>query len=243
MLAQRRLAVAEERLASAEARVLELAEQVAVLSRMLFGQSSEKTGPGQPGDRAGDDSPGDSGQPGGSGQAGRRGQRPGSKGHGRRDYSGLETREEIHDVPDGQRTCPECGQAFEFPGSECGEQIDWQVRVTRIVHRRLRYRRRCQCPGPRTVIAPPAPNPVRKGRFTAGFLARLLYQKYVLGLPVHRIARALAADGLDVAEGTISGALKAVADLLVPLEDESARVTPRRCTCMRMRPAGGCSSK
>ena len=141
------------------------------------------------------------------------------KGHGRRDYSGLETREEIHDVPDGQRTCPECGQAFEFLGSECGEQIDWQVRVTRIVHRRLRYRRRCQCRGPRTVIAPPAPNPVPKGRFTAGFLARLLYQKYVLGLPVHRIARALAADGLDVAEGTISGALKAVADLLVPLED------------------------
>src|SRR5208283_4919918 len=94
-----------------------------------------------------------------------------------------------------------------------------QVRVTRIVHRRLRYRRRCQCPGPRTVIAPPAPNPVPKGRFTAGFLARLLYQKYVLGLPVHRIARALAADGLDVAEGTISGALKAVADLLVPLDD------------------------
>ena len=220
MLAEGRLAVAEERLASAEARVLELAEQVAVLSRMLFGQSSEKAGPGQPGDRAGDDSPGDSGQPaGGSGQAGRRGQRPGSKGHGRRDYSGLETREEIHDVPDGQRTCPGCGQAFEFLGSECGEQVDWQVRVTRIVHRRLRYRRRCQCPGPRTVIAPPAPNPVPKGRFTAGFLARLLYQKYVLGLPVHRIARALAADGLDVAEGTISGALKAVADLLVPLED------------------------
>ena len=44
MLAEGRLAVAEERLASAEARVLELAEQVAVLSRMLFGQSSEKTG-------------------------------------------------------------------------------------------------------------------------------------------------------------------------------------------------------
>ena len=37
--------------ASAEARVLELAEQVAVLSRMLFGQSSEKAGPGSPGDR------------------------------------------------------------------------------------------------------------------------------------------------------------------------------------------------
>lgn len=219
MLAEGRLAVAEERLAGAEARVSELSGQVAVLSRMLFGQSWEKTGPGQPGGRAGNDGPGDSGRPGGGGQAGRRGQRPGGKGHGRRDYSGLKTREEIHGVPTGQRTCPECGRAFEFPGSERSEQIDWRVQITRIVHRRLRYRRRCQCPGPRTVIAPPAPGPVPRGRFTAAFLARLLYQKYVLGLPVHRIVRALAADGLEVAEGTVTGALKAAADLLVPLED------------------------
>ena len=112
-----------------------------------------------------------------------------------------------------------CGQAFGFLGSERGEQIDWQVKLTRIVHRRLRCRRRCQCPGPRTVIAPRAPDPVPKGRFTAGFLARLLYQKYVLGLPVHRIVRALAADGLDLAEGTVTGALRAAGDLLVPLEE------------------------
>src|SRR6266545_4801468 len=98
-------------------------------------------------------------------------------------------------------------------------RVDWQVTITRIVHRRLRYRRRCDCPGPRTVTAPPAPNPIAKGRFTASFLARLLYDKYVLGLPVHRIVRALAADGLDVAEGTVCGALRAVADLLVPLEE------------------------
>ncbi|MDQ2874568.1 MAG: IS66 family transposase [Actinomycetota bacterium] len=61
-----------------------------------------------------------------------------------------------------------------------------------------------------------------EGRFTAAFLARLLHQKYVLGLPVHQIVRAPAADGLDVAEGTVSGALKAAAGLLVPLEDAIA---------------------
>ncbi|HEU0128607.1 MAG TPA: transposase [Pseudonocardiaceae bacterium] len=93
------------------------------------------------------------------------------------------------------------------------------MKITRIVHRRLRYRRRGDCPGPRTVIAPVAPHPIRKGRFTAAFLARLLYQKYVLGLPVHRITRALAADGLDVAQGSVTGALKAVADLLVPVQE------------------------
>jgi transposase len=57
---------------------------------------------------------------------------------------------------------------------QTSEQVDWQVTITRVVHRRLRYRRRCECPGHRTVIAPPAPNPIPKGRFTPSFLARLL---------------------------------------------------------------------
>jgi hypothetical protein len=41
------------------------------------------------------------------------------------------------------------------------------VKLIRIVHRRLRYRRGCDCPGARTVTAPAAANPVAKGRFTA----------------------------------------------------------------------------
>lgn len=218
-------AVVVERLAAAETRIGELSEQVAVLSRMLFGRSSEKTAPSGAQDPVDDEAaakPDGAAHP-GPGDAGggqhKRGQRPGSKGHGCRDFSGLQAREEIHDVPPGQQVCPGCGRALEALGSECSEQIDWQVTITRVVHRRLRYRRRCGCSGPRTVIAPVPPNPIVKGRFTAAFLARLLYQKYVLGLPVHRIARALAADGLDVAEGTLAGALKAVAGLLIPLEE------------------------
>lgn len=212
----------KERLVAAETRLVELGEQVAVLSRMLFGRSSEKTaaggGPDPVDDGAQAPPGGDSGA--GASEAPKRGQRPGSKGHGRRDYSHLNTREETHDVPAGERTCRCCGQAFQVLGSESSEQIDWQVTITRIMHRRLRYRRACDCPGPRTVIAAPAPNPISKGRFTHRFLARLLYQKYLLGLPVHRIVKALTADGLDVAEGTLSGALNALGSLLKPLSDE-----------------------
>lgn len=211
-----------ERLAAAEARLVELAEQVAVLSRMLFGRSSEKTATGagpDPLDDGTQTSPVGGDNAAGAGEALKRGQRPGSKGHGRRDYSHLDTREEIHDLPVGERTCGCCGRAFQVLGSECSEQIDWQVTITRIVHRRLRYRRACECLGPRTLIAPPAANPISKGRFTAGFLARLLYQKYLLGQPVHRIVKALAADGLQVAEGTLAGALKALAGHLEPLSE------------------------
>jgi transposase len=209
-----RVAQAEGRAERAEARAAELGEQVAVLSRMLFGPSSEKKkekprpAPGEAGEAGGGE---------GEGGPRRRGRRPGSKSHPRRDYSGLETREEIHDVPPEARACPACGTAFEFLGSESGEQVDWHVKIIRIVHRRLRYRRRCTCPGPRTVTAPAPPRPIPGNRFTPAFLARLLVEKYVLGRPLHRIAAALAADGFDVAEGTLCGALEKTSGLLAPL--------------------------
>ena len=204
-----RAEAAEARAEELRVRVEELGEQVAVLSRMLFGRSSERNGGSTPG---ADGGPGEApgGKPGkapdGGRAGGKRGQRSGSKGHGRRDYSHLDTREEVHDLPEAERVCAGCGVPFEPLGwSEDSEQLDWRVTVTRVVHRRRRYRRCCGCPGPRTVTAPVPPKPIPKGRFTAGFLARLLYEKYVLGLPLHRIARSLAAAGLDVAEGTCAG--------------------------------------
>lgn len=215
--AEAQVAELRGRLGRAEARVGELEEQVVVLARLLYGPSSEKRpaagtggGGGEPAERAG--------------RRGRRGQRPGSRGHGRRDYSRLETREEVHDVPPEQRVCPRCGKTFErLIDSQDSEQVDWQVKITRVVHRRLRYRRRCSCEdaGPRTVTAP-APKPVPKGRFTASFLGRLLFEKYVLGRPLRRITAALAADGFEVAEGSLCGALAETAPLLAPLEEAVA---------------------
>lgn len=110
---------AEGRVAELDVRVVELSEQVAVLSRMLFGRSSEKAtlvpdrgaGAGEA-DRPDTRGSGDRGEP-----ERKRGQRPGSKGHGRRDYSHLDTREEIHDVPADQRVCACCGREFELLGS------------------------------------------------------------------------------------------------------------------------------
>lgn len=222
-LARAHLAYTRERLVAAEARIEELAEQVATLSRILFGRSSEKQGVGDlgPDVSAGqeDEPEDDQSRSAGSGGRPRRGQRPGGKGHGRRDYSHLPTEERLHDVPGQERVCGACGVAFEPLGAESSEQLDWEVIVKRIVHRRLRYRRRCACAGcPRTVTAPTPPKPISKGLFTAAFLARLLYDKYLRGLPVQRIVQALAAEGCEVAEGTISGALKAVHALLAPLD-------------------------
>jgi transposase len=197
------------RMTDLEGQVAALVQKVATYARMLFGDSSEKSkrnnkpapGPGQDGD----------------GPAGQRGQRRGGRGHGRRDYSDLDTEEQVHDLPPEQRTCPTCGTAYEPFGEESCEQVDWRVRLVRIVHRRPTYRRACRCRVRGVVCAPPPPKAIAKGRLSIGFLARLLTHKFVLGLPTHRIVAQLAADGLDMAEGTLAGVFAALSDLLAPL--------------------------
>src|SRR5688572_29814162 len=141
-------AVLRARVAELEGQVAALSEKVATLTRLVFGASSEKkkSPAGPPAGEA------DGGE---QSERRRRGQRPGGRGHGRRDYSDLETVEEIHDVPEGDRFCPHCGAAYVPFGEECCEQIDWQVRIVRIVHRRPTYRRTCRCPVRGVLAAPP----------------------------------------------------------------------------------------
>ena len=115
-----------QRVTELEGQVGALAEKVATYARMLFGDSSEQSRqkkkpvpePGQ----------GEAGQ--GPERRGR-GQRRDSQGHGRRDYSDLDTEEQVHDLPPEQRTCPMCGTGYQPFGEECCEQIDWRVRLVR----------------------------------------------------------------------------------------------------------------
>jgi transposase len=205
-------AVLRARVADLEGQVGALAERVATLAKLAFGVSSEKKKP--PGLTTGDDAGGGTTVT----EERRRGQQSGSKGHGRRDYSGVETIEVFHDVPEDQRVCPECGTAYVAFGEESCEQIDWEVRIVRVVHRRPTYRRGCACPVRGVLVAPVPPKAIPKGRFSTQFLARLVVEKYVLGRPLERVVAALAADGLEVPKGTLVGALKALFDLFAPLD-------------------------
>jgi transposase len=218
--------VLRTRVADLEGQVGALTEKVTVLARLAFGTSSEKAAAKPTPDE--DDPAG--GQAGGQEKRGR-GQRRGSRGHGRRDYSHLPTREEIHDVEEADRFCPRCGAGYAPFGEECCEQIDWQVQLIRIVHRRPTYRRTCRCAVRGVLVAPPVPKAIAKGRFTSGFLARLLTEKFVLGRPAHRIVAALAHDGLDLAEGTLAGVFAACSDLLGPL---AAEITQRNAAAAHL---------
>jgi hypothetical protein len=109
------------------------------------------------------------------------------------------------------------------------------VRLVRVVIRRPTYRRGCRCPVRGVLAAPPAPKPIGKGRFTSTFLARLLVEKFVLGRPTHRIAAALAHDGLDLADGTLAGVLTPPGPEVSrwPPRSASGMPPPRTCTWTR----------
>jgi len=109
------------RVVELEGQVAALSEKVATLAKLVFGTSSEKK-PAEP--AGGSDAGNACAGPAEGGHARPRGQRPGSAGHGRRDYSGLETVEEIHDVQEGDRVCPDCGAPYVAFGEEISEQMD-----------------------------------------------------------------------------------------------------------------------
>lgn len=148
----------------------------------------------------------------------RRGQRRGARGHGRRSYEHLPTEEVVHEP--SERSCTTCGTPYEAMGEERSEELDWVVALRRIIHRRPRYRRRCRCVGTKGIItAPPPPKAIAKGRFSCGFLARLVVAKYVVGLPCSRLISSLALEGASFSAGTLTGVMASLAPLLSPLAE------------------------
>jgi len=207
-----------ERDAERDAELERLRADFAVLQRMLFGRSSERSRPGPP---AG----GDGNTAGGGGQdrerrgaAGKK-RGPGARA-GRRDYSRLPRLEVLWDFPDGGYCCPECGEPFTPLGDHLsGEQLDWQVIVRLAVHCRRRYRRACDCRVPATVMAPGPPKAIGKGLFTNGFIAMLLTERFAAGRSMNSLVTGLGRQGAEISPATLAGTCAQAGALLVPLAD------------------------
>jgi transposase len=207
-----------ERDAERDAELERLRADFAVLQRMLFGRSSEKSRPEPP---AG----GDDNAAGGGGQdrerrgaAGKK-RGPGARA-GRRDYSRLPRLEVFWDFPDGGYCCPECGEPFTPLGDHLpGEQLDWQVIVRLVAHCRRRYRRACDCRVPATVMAPGPPKAIGKGLFTNGFIAMLLTERFAAGRSMNSLVTGLGRQGAEISPATLAGTCAQAGALLVPLAD------------------------
>ncbi|WP_419662170.1 transposase, IS66 family [Desulfosarcina variabilis str. Montpellier] len=149
----------------------------------------------------------------------KRGKQEGAKGYGRRIRKNLPFEEILHDIDDDDKFCPRCGLPFEaLPFTEDSELIDWEIKIVRHVHRRRCYTTTCTCQAvPGIITAAPVPKIIPKGMFTEGFWVRLILEKFFFQRPLYRIRQVLALQGFDISQGTLTGGLKKIKDLVEPL--------------------------
>lgn len=188
-----------ERDARRDAEVGNLRADLAVLQRMLFGRSSERSCPEPFGGAGG----GGDRRECGSGAGKKRG--PGARA-GRRDYSRLPRFEVFWDFPGGGYCCPECGEPFTLLGDHVsGEQMDWRVVVRLVAHCRWRYQRACGCRVPATVMAPGPPKAIGKGLFSNAFIAMLLTERFMAGRSMNSLVTGLSRQGAEISPATLAG--------------------------------------
>ena len=210
------LAGRDAEIARQSAELERVSAALAVLQRMVFGDSSERSRPEPPapgGEGGGERAPGGMG-----GNKGRpRG--PGARA-GRRDYSHLPRVEVVWDFEGGGYGCPQCGTPFAGLGSDhVTELLDWRVIVRVAAHCRRRYRRACGCRVPAAVTAPGPPKAIGKGLFSNGFIAMLLTERYVAGRSMNSLVTGLGRQGAEISPATLAGTCAQAGALLVPLAD------------------------
>lgn len=200
------------------AKIEALAAKTVLLQKMVFGKKSEKTkytSCDEEGGREEDKDPKEAA----GGEKRPRGQQPGTNGHGRKRRENLPTEEVFHDLPPSQRRCAICQKAYrELSKTEDSEEIELEVRLFRKVHRRKTYVPDCDCQDtPGIVTAPVPPKLIPKGMFSVGFWVNLLMEKFLFQRPLHRVRQVLALEGLQVSQGTLTGGLKRIGELVQPL--------------------------
>ncbi len=115
--------------------------------------------------------------------------------------------------------CAHCGcsetRARDVEVSEKLDVVKAHVRRRRIV-REVRVCARCLKP----TTAPMPPMPCRRSQVTCDFMAWLVVQKFVLLVPLDRIRRYLASQGIDLPISTLVALIERASDLLGPIDGE-----------------------
>jgi transposase len=196
-----------------EAEVEQLRGENRKLQDQLFGRKSEKSSSTDRSNRLeGENDDRESSAP------PKRGQRKDRPGPPRRDYSHLPVVEDLQDLPEDRRVCPNCGAALSPSDSEDSEQIEIEVRAYRRRIRRRRYQRTCTCSNcPRTFTAPPPPKLIPKGLLGVSVWVEILIDKFFSHRPTERLLDQWQLLGLDLAAGTVAGGLERLEPLFQPL--------------------------
>ena len=200
---------AVERLLEKDGQIEALKSKVSELQHRLFGRKSER------GKGADIDLPV-------IGPKRKRGQQPGAAGHGRKIRKELPVIE-VEVLPPAEQTfCAHCNKPWMPMGeSEVSEEIGWEVRMFRTRTKRPKFRRPqgcvCRDGRPDIVCAPVPASLIPKGLLGISFIVQALLLKFLHGMPVHRIGRMIASEGMPLSSGTLCGVFQRIAPLFVPL--------------------------
>ncbi len=172
-----------------------LQQTLAARNQALFGRSSEKRAPAQEKTNGKPSVP--------------------RRGHGPTAQPSLPVVEEIHQLDEPDRVCPQCGGALaEWADQfEEAEEIDVVERSFRIVrHRRQKYR--CGCGCIETALGPH--KLIEGGRYSVGFAAGVAIAKYADHIPLARQERQMRRAGLIVGTQTLWDQIFALSRHLEP---------------------------
>lgn len=140
-------------------------------------------------------------------------------GHGRHEQLALPVVEQVHELDEADRICPQCGRPLEkWEGQfEESEEIDVIERQYRIVkHQRQKYLCRC---GACVETAFKPEQVIPKGRYSLAFAVDVAVSKYLDHLPLTRQARIMKRQGLEVEAAALWDQLWALYRHLKPTYD------------------------
>jgi transposase len=122
-----------------------------------------------------------------------------------------------HKVPEAMRRCTACGRTDLTPMGPGKSTFVWEFVPSRFVrHEHVQEVLRCRCGGC-VVTAPGAPKVVEKGKYGASFLAHLAVAKCADHLPIYRLEKEFARNGVPVARSTMNELLHHASELLEPI--------------------------
>ena len=123
-------------------------------------------------------------------------------------------------------TCGQCGKTLVKMGEDISEQLDVKP-ATFFVHRHIRPQYACRAC--QTVTAAPIPPAVIDGGMAAtGLLAWVIVGKYLDHLPLYRLERIAARDGVSLARSTLAEWVGRIGVALQPLADRLAQLLRER---------------
>jgi transposase len=127
----------------------------------------------------------------------------------------------VHDIPESEKTCDDCGHDLHPMGDAKNEVLEFIPASIKVIeHIRLKYScRHCEQQGTKVniKIAPAPPVPIPKSIATASLLSQIITSKYQYALPLYRQESLFKQYGIELSRKTMSDWMIRSSELLTPI--------------------------